>query len=219
MGRARQTPWQPLKDANRILGTNFTSRTQMWKALDDAWQFAGRKRWVLNQLGEPIPEAYLDTSMVSLIDDLPTQKLFIGRLKQYGAAKSKEHLAEWKKGVPSWVPDVRKKLAAQGIPFSVELLSDKTADISGDGPAFAKGDRPEGPISQAHNFQAGELGYLYTLKPQDIMLDVWPSFHALNHRPPGAQAPEGFTGSGMFNWPPVRESASYKRWSDAGQPA
>lgn len=214
-------------------------------ALELPFMFAGREQWVANLGGGDGAAAdprLWNVTMESILRDGNAQRLILGR-----AAWALEErttmaadLAYWESLVPEWAPRVRDELAAEGIPFSIELLS--SPDINLDDPAeplFSRGAHPTSLFSLGV-LQAGENAYLRGLSAEEVTSELWPLVWRYHHRPAGAPVPEGFEAgltlggavriacsevvtNGCINgvkyrFSPVRSTDSYTRWVAYGTP-
>jgi hypothetical protein len=151
----------------------------------------------------------------------------------------REFLAAGHAGVPEWAPRVRDALAAEGIPFSAELLAGPVNVNDAARPLFQLGSHPSSLFGLGV-LQAGENAFLRSLSAEELMLQVWPHYYRYNHRAAGSTIPTGYE-AGMtfgqviriacdtsgsdgcvegwtFRFSPIRSTDTYKRWVAYGMP-
>lgn len=211
---------------NRGGGKHVTVAAAL-NALELPFIFAGREQFLRNITGVGVDDApaLQSVSYVNPRYDKTARQLLVGHLRD--SATPKKDVQFWKGLVPPWAADVKKKLNAAGIPFSVELLLDPDVNISGSKPLFPKGVSPKS-LFQATGFQKGETGYLRSLNVNELMLEVWPPYYRQFHRAAGAPAPypQGLTfgapyydaATGTYLRSPLMSTPSYEAWAKAGQP-
>jgi hypothetical protein len=195
--------------------------------------FAGREQWVRNLAGAngDVPPHLRNVGMESPVSDPNAMNLLLGRA-QHAVANGRSLAAdvqEWQALVPSWAPGARDQLAAQGIPFSMELLASPEINLhDASKPLFTPGAHPSS-LSGLGVDQAGEGAFLASLSAAELMTQIWPSAYRYNHRPAGAPVPEGLEAGLTFGSPvmradgtyarsPIMETEAYKRWAALGFP-
>jgi hypothetical protein len=227
----------PKDDAGRLallqragLATGAATFQDALKELELPFMFAGREQWVQNIArgaeGDGDPRLH-NVSMESILREPNALNLLLGRAQ--GAVEEGRSLQGdvdyWKTLVPSWAPGVRDQLAAQGIPFSVELLASPEMNLTDPSqPLFT------GQPSSLFNLgvlQEGERSFLNSMSAPELMTQVWPLYQQYFHRPAGAPVPPGFEAGLTFGSPatradgtlvrsPIMDTDVYRRWSAAG---
>jgi hypothetical protein len=215
---------------NQKLGTTYRRIDDFLHDAELPFMFAGLEQWRLNTSGRQADvesnPALHNVTMVSVVHDKNARRLLVNRLK--GKATHKRDLDYWETLVPDWAETVRAKLAANGIPFSVELLSSPEINLTGQPPLFERGQSPVSLFPVSGN-QRGELGYLRSLGAVTLMLEVWPSVYRYYHRGPGEPVPADLVAGLMFGSPvnvggneyvrsPLMATPSYEAWQAAGMP-
>ena len=203
--------------------------------LELPFMFAGREQWVKNVSGEGVQDdpRLWDVSMQSVVHEVHAQRLLFGRTlasdEYRGPQAAHDDLSYWQTLVPEWAPRVRDALAAQGIPFAVELLSSPQINLYDPSkPLFPKGDSPTS-LFQLGSLQEGENAFLRSLSAEELMLEVWPDYWRYYHRPAGAPVPDDLRAGMTFGSPvrladgtylrsPVMSEDSYMRWLAYGYP-
>jgi hypothetical protein len=166
-------------------------------------------------------------TMESILREPNALNLLLGRAQ--GAVEEGRSLAgDLEYGqtlVPAWAPGVRDQLAANGIPFSVELLASPEMNLNDpSAPLFT------GQPSSLFNLgvlQAGERSFLNSLSAEELMTQIWPLYHQYYHRPAGAPVPPGLEAGLTFGSPvarsdgtyarsPIMATDVYRRWSASG---
>ncbi len=214
-------------------------------ALELPFMFAGREQWVTNLAGGDGAAAdprLWNVTMESILHDDNARRLLVGRAAQALEDRTTmaADVAYWESLVPEWAPRVRDELAAEGIPFSVELVSSPGINLDDPSePLFSRGAHPTSLFSLGV-LQAGENAYLRGLSAEELMTELWPLVWRYHHRPAGAPVPEGFeagltlggavriacsevVANGCINgikyrFSPVRDTSSYVRWIAYGTP-
>jgi hypothetical protein len=204
------------------------------RELELPFMFAGREQWVRNLTREgdqKLPPELRNVSMESPLADEAARRLLLGRARQ-AVAQGRSLAGDvtmWRDLVPEWAPRVRDALAAQGVPFSVELLASPEINLNDPSkPLFAQAARPSSLAGLGVD-QAGEAAFLRSLSAEELMTQIWPLYWQYHHRPAGAPIPAGFEAGLTFGSPvqrsdgtfirsPVMETDVYKRWSALGFP-
>jgi len=230
----------PTDDAGKLallhqagLATDATTLQDALKELELPFMFAGREQWVENQgrKTDGIDPKLQNVSMGDIVTEPNALNLLLGRA--HDAVAQGKSLADdfkyWQSLVPSWAPGVRDTLAAQNIPFSVELLASPEINLTDPSkPLFDKGAHPSS-LAQLGVDQQGEQAFLRSLSAQELMTQIWPLYYQYYHRPAGSPIPAGFEagltfGSGVIGadgtltHSPIMDTDAYKRWSAYGQP-
>jgi hypothetical protein len=217
-----------LQGAGLVSGGTYASALE---ELELPFLFAGREQWVLNVSGvgvEDDPRLW-DVSMQSIVHEPHAQRLLVGRTlasnEDRGPQAAFDDLGYWQSLVPAWAPEVRDTLAAQGIPFSVELLASPEMNLTDPSqPLFAKGEHPQSLLGLGV-LQVGENEYLRSLSAQELMTEVWP----YNHRAAGSAVDDDLRAGLTFGSPvllpngtylrsPLMSTDSYTRWRLYGYP-
>jgi hypothetical protein len=217
-----------------LAGPGTASLAEALRELELPFMFAGREQWVRNlaRSGDEVVEPALrNVSMESPVSDPNALRLLLGRARQ--AVSNGRDLAGdvsmWKSLVPEWAERVRDELSAQGVPFSIELLSSPEINLHDPSkPLFAAGANPSSLAGLGAN-QAGESAFLRSLSAEELLTQVWPLYWQYHHRAAGAPVPPGFEAGltfgssvqrpdGTFVRSPVMETDAYKRWAALGFP-
>jgi hypothetical protein len=221
-----------LQGAGLVSGGTYASALE---ELELPFLFAGREQWVLNVSGvgvEDDPRLW-DVSMQSIVHEPHAQRLLFGRTLASNEARGPQaafdDLGYWQSLVPEWAPEVRDTLAAQGIPFSVELLASPEINLTDPSqPLFPKGEHPQSLLGLGV-LQVGENEYLRSLSAQELMTEVWPAYWRYNHRPAGSAPPADLLAgltfgaavllpNGTYVRSPLWDTDSYTRWRLYGYP-
>jgi hypothetical protein len=221
-----------LQGAGLVSGGTFAAALE---ELELPFLFAGREQWVLNVSGvgvEDDPRLW-DVSMQSIVHEPHAQRLLFGRTLASNEARGPQaafdDLGYWQSLVPEWAPEVRDTLAAQGIPFSVELLASPEMNLADPSqPLFPKGEHPQSLLGLGV-LQVGENEYLRSLSAQELMTEVWPAYWRYNHRAAGSAVDDDLRAGLTFGSPvllpngtylrsPLMSTDSYTRWRAYGYP-
>jgi hypothetical protein len=232
----------PQDDAGRLdllhqagLATDASSLQDALKELELPFMFAGREQWVENLqrsdgAGDPDPKLQ-NVAMESIVHDKNALNLLLGRA--HDAVVNGTSLADdfsyWQTLVPDWAPGVRDQLEAQGIPFSLELLSSPEINLTDPSKPLFPADAQPVSLAQLGVHQAGERAFLRSLSAQELMTQIWPLYYQYYHRPAGAPVPAGMEAGLTFGSPvtgsdgklvrsPIMDTEVYKRWAAYGQP-
>jgi hypothetical protein len=217
-------------------------------ALDELelpFMFAGREQWVLNLTtpdGAASDPRLWNVSMESPVHDQNSMRILLGRAAW--AVSERRSMADdvsyWQSLVPTWAPKVRDELAAQGIPFSVELLASPDVEVMDGGePLFPRNAHPVS-LFQLGSYEAGENAFLRSLSSQELMSSIYPMYYRIHHRPAGAPIPDELmpgltfgnvirescsedTANGCidgvrYRHSPVMDTDAYQRWVAYGTP-
>lgn len=227
------------------VATNATTLEDALAELELPFMFAGRQQWVLNLTspdGAAADPRLWNVSMESPLQDANALRLLLGR-----AAWSLEErrsmaddVAYWQSLVPEWAPRVRDELAAQGIPFSVELLASPGIELYDLAkPLFPKGAQPTS-LHQLGVDQAGESAFLRSLGADELMSQVWPYYYRYHHRAAGSpladdlapgltfgnvvaescttEGTDGCINGVRYRRSPIMSTPAYQRWLAYGMP-
>jgi hypothetical protein len=227
------------------LATDADTLQAALKELELPFMFAGRQQWVMNLTspdGAASDPRLWNVSMESPVSDEASMRLLLGRAAW--AVEQRRPMAEdvayWKSLVPAWAPKVRDDLAAQGIPFSVELLASPEMEIyDAAKPLFPLNAHPVS-LFQLGSFQTGESAFLRSLSAEELMDTVYPMYYRIHHRAAGAPVPAELavgldfgnvvaescsenTANGCidgirYRHSPLMESDPYLRWQAYGTP-
>lgn len=236
------SPSLPQDDAGRLallqqagLATGAATLQEALAELELPFMFAGREQWVQN-LGRPDGAEGIDprlenVTMESVLTEPNALNLLLGRAQD--AVENGRSMADdvtyWQSLVPEWAPGVRDRLAAQGIPFSVELLSSPELNLTDPSkPLFGPNDSPKSLFGLGVD-QAGERSFLRSLSAEELMTQVWPLYYQYYHRPAGSPPPAGFEAGLTFGSPvqgangtfirsPIMSTDVYQRWAAYNQP-
>jgi len=227
------------------LATDADTLEAAVKELELPFMFAGRQQWVMNLTsadGAASDPRLWDVSMESPVTDPAAMHLLLGRAAW--AVESRHPMSDdvtyWESLVPKWAPDVRDELAAQGIPFSVELLASPEIDLyDATKPLFPMDAAPVS-LFQLSDYQGGENAFLRSLSAEELMTTVYPMYYRTHHRAAGAPVPAdllpglGFgqvtrvacsdnTANGCIDGvryqnSPIMDTDAYQRWALYGTP-
>lgn len=221
-----------LQGAGLVGGGTYASALRQ---LELPFMFAGREQWVRNLSGQGVEDEQRlwDVAMESIRHEWNAERLLLGRTIAVGEERSPQaafdDLGYWETLVPDWASAVRDDLAAEGIPFSVELLSSPQINLTDPSkPLFGKGEMP-GSLFQLGVLQEGENDYLRSVSAEELMREVWPSYWRYYHRPAGSPVPDDLRAGLTFGSPvlqadgtylrsPVMSTNSYMRWLAYGYP-
>jgi hypothetical protein len=231
------------------LALDASTLEEAMRDLELPFMFAGREQWVTNLTtpdGAAADPRLWNVSMENIFTDENSLRVLLGR-----AAWSAENrgamaddVAYWETLVPDWAPKVRDQLAAQGYPFSVELLASPEVEIRDlSKPLFAKGAAPDSLFGMGV-LQSGENAFLRSMGADEVMSEIWPLYYRYHHRPAGAPVPDdlkagltfgtviaeactnadpkvpenGCINGIRYKHTPVMSSNSYMRWLAYGFP-
>lgn len=235
-------PSLPQDDAGRLdllhqagLATDATTLQDALKELELPFMFAGREQWVENLqrsdgAGDPPPKLQ-NVAMESVVHEKNALNLLLGRAHDavVNGTSLADDFAYWQTLVPDWAPGVRDQLEAQGIPFSMELLSSPEINLTDPSQPLFAADAQPASLAQLGVHQAGERAFLRSLSAQELMTQIWPLYSQYYHRAAGAPVPAGFEAGLTFGSPvtdgdgklvrsPIMDTDVYKRWAAYGQP-
>lgn len=163
--------------------------------LELPFMFAGREQWVRNLTtpdGAASDPRLWNVSMESILTDENSLRVLLGRAAWSAENRGTmaEDLAYWETLVPEWAPEVRDALAAEGFPFSVELLASPEIEIYDLAkPLFGKGAAPDSLFGLGV-LQSGENAFLRSMGADELMREIWPFYYRYHHRPAGAPVPD-----------------------------
>jgi hypothetical protein len=236
------SPSLPQDDAGKLallqqagLATGATSLQDALRELELPFMFAGREQWVTNVTRQDgaasIDPKLQNVTMESVLTEPNALNLLLGRAQdavENGTSLAGD-FAYWQSLVPEWAPRVRDQLAAQGIPFSVELLASPEINLTDPSkPLFGKDAAPNSLFGLGVH-QMGERAFLRSLSAEELMTQVWPLYFQYYHRPAGSPVPAGFEAGLTFGSPvrnpdgtytrsPLMSTDVYKRWAAYNQP-
>ena len=231
------------------LALDASTLEQALHQLELPFMFAGREQWVRNLSS---PEGVADeprlwnVSMENPLYDEPSLRVLLGRAAWAAEERGTmaDDVAYWESLVPEWAPAVRDALAAEGIPFSVELLAAPEIEVRDLAkPLFGAGSAPDSLFGLGV-LQSGENAFLRSMGADELMTDVWPLYYRYHHRAAGAPVPEdleaGLTFGGVvaeactnpdpmkpengcingtrYKRTPIMSTDSYMRWLAYGMP-
>jgi hypothetical protein len=163
--------------------------------LELPFMFAGREQWVRNLTtadGAAGDSRLWNVSMQSPLQDESSLRILLGRAAWAAGERGTmaDDVAYWESLVPDWAPEVRDQLAAEGYPFSLELLASPEVQFDRSQPLFAKGSAPASLFGLGV-LQGGENAFLRSMGADQVLLELWPLYYRYHHRAAGAPVPEG----------------------------
>jgi hypothetical protein len=208
------------------------------------FMFAGREQWVRNLTtadgagGDP---RLWNVTMENPITEENSLRILLGRASWAASERGTmaDDVAYWESLVPDWAPEVRDQLAAEGYPFSLELLASPEVQFDRSQPLFAKGSHPASLFGLGV-LQSGENAFLRSMGADNVLLELWPLYYRYHHRAAGAPVPDDLkagltfgtviaescpeqTADGCINGLRYRHTAvmdtdAYKAWTAYGMP-
>jgi hypothetical protein len=162
--------------------------------LELPFMFAGREQWVRNLTstdGAAADSRLWNVSMQSPLEDESSLRILLGRAAWATDERGTmaDDVAYWESLVPDWAPDVRDQLAADGYPFSLELLASPEVQFDRSKPLFQKGSNPSSLFGLGV-LQSGESAFLRSMGADQVLLELWPLYYRYHHRAAGAPVPD-----------------------------